>query len=118
MLIKSAAAGKFKISDSEIDALIAAIDVNGDDVIQVEEFEQFLNSGNYKTGIINDTLMLSKEKVERVRDFMAVKFDSFEEVSISTFANMIKEVCTGEFEMSDSEVNALISLIDENGDGV
>eukprot|EP00617_Octactis_speculum_P014423 CAMPEP_0185765544 /NCGR_PEP_ID=MMETSP1174-20130828/30838_1 /TAXON_ID=35687 /ORGANISM="Dictyocha speculum, Strain CCMP1381" /LENGTH=72 /DNA_ID=CAMNT_0028448753 /DNA_START=112 /DNA_END=327 /DNA_ORIENTATION=- len=38
MLIKSSAAGKFKISDTEVDALIASIDVNGDEMIQVEEF--------------------------------------------------------------------------------
>lgn len=35
------------ISDSQIGALVAAIDVSGDDLIQIEEFDAFLaRSGN------------------------------------------------------------------------
>mmetsp|Transcript_43517 Transcript_43517/g.59433 ORF Transcript_43517/g.59433 Transcript_43517/m.59433 type:complete len:114 (-) Transcript_43517:134-475(-) len=87
-------------------------------MIQVEEFEEFLRGGNYEPGIVSDSSMLSQEKVQKVHDVMATQFESYVEVSTAMFALMIKEKCTGKFELSDSEVNVLISLIDENGDGV
>ena len=118
MMVKSSAAGKFKIKDTEVDALIASIDENGDGVIQVEEFEHFLKDANFASGIIGEacTSMVGLEKIEKVRDVMAAQFETYEEVSTSTFAMMIKAKSAGKFEISDAEVNALIAMIDENGD--
>ena len=49
--------GDLNLSDSQISALVAAIDVSGDDLIQIEEFDAFLaKSGNKMTARGTSTL--------------------------------------------------------------
>lgn len=71
----------------------------------------------YYTDLYNSYLRRGLELGQVKRVFRSFDEDGDGRVSIAEFRHVVKQICPSDVELSESDVERLVKLVDANGDG-